>query len=107
VFTHHGGGWIPRDWFALRIPNRLVDEAVASVIREYRQRTGVELDEPAVRAGVASAEGEGRWGGGLTCSTPSLQHNFSLVDNYCLRVVFLQGSIDAWSTLLRYAEQPV
>ena len=28
------------------------DEAVASVIREYRQRTGVELDKPAVRAEV-------------------------------------------------------
>lgn len=28
------------------------DEAVASVISEYKERTGVELDEPAVRAEV-------------------------------------------------------
>jgi hypothetical protein len=28
------------------------DEAVEAVIREYRERTGVELDEPAVRAEV-------------------------------------------------------
>jgi hypothetical protein len=28
------------------------DDAVASVMREYRQRTGVELDEPVIRAQV-------------------------------------------------------
>jgi hypothetical protein len=38
------------------------DEAVDAVIREYRQRTGVELDEPVIRAEVrrlrAHAAGE-------------------------------------------------
>jgi hypothetical protein len=34
------------------------DDAVASVIHEYRQRTGVELDEPVVRAEVRRLRAE-------------------------------------------------
>jgi hypothetical protein len=52
-YMRYAVSWHPNLTRALPVPtDGTGDQAVEAVIREYRQRTGIELDEPAVRPEV-------------------------------------------------------